>query len=246
MEKLTTKKFLIEYKEHTRYSMFSEEFQYFMGNILLNARVYYQNGKNVLNLTFDEVTITRDGYVICKIIESGLIVIFSEEDEIIKLEGVKDIKSRKNYFLVEERNGMIRVIDKKYGNDIFYFQGSFCWGRKETVILCNTNWFLTKGEEVGYYLYDCINKRILDIKVDKIRSLNTNKFGVCDEKNNLIKVFTGDKIGVYDIQIEKGKKEVIKKLIPIEYQKIEPCNGYILAQKSTEEIDYYNYDGVIL
>ena len=213
MEKLTTKKFLIEYKEHTRYSMFSEEIQYFMGNILLNARVYYQNGKNVLNLTFDEVTITRDGYVICKIIESGLIVIFSEEDEIIKLEGVRDIK---------------------YGNDIFYFQGSFCWGRKETVILCNTNWFLTKGEEVGYYLYDCINKRILDIKVDKIRSLNTNKFGVCDEKNNLIKVFTGDKIGVYDIQIEKGKKEVIKKLIPIEYQKIEPCNGYILAQKSTE------------
>ena len=94
-----------------------------------------------------------------------------------ELEGTIDIKARKNYFIVEEKGNKIRIIDQK-GNDIFTFEGSFCWNPKETVLICNDNWVITKKNEYGYYyLYDCINKTIVEIR---------NKLSVGDELEILV------------------------------------------------------------
>ena len=163
-----------------------------------------------------------------------------------ELEGTIDIKARKNYFIVEEKGNKIRIIDQK-GNDIFTFEGSFCWNPKETVLICNDNWVITKKNEYGYYyLYDCINKTIVEIKNNKVRPLKDNAYGIYSENDNFVKVFNKKYVGVYEIQVEKGKNEALKELIPVEYQKIETFSKYIMAQKETGEIAYYDYDGKVL
>lgn len=245
MEKLTTRKFIIEYEKTIKFSAFSEETQYFEGNILLNCKIYYLNGNSAIYGTIDNITITKEGYIICEKKCDSIIILLSEKDNnIIEIKNVKELKIRKSYILIEKKDEM-QAIDKK-GNIIFSFDGSFCWGRKETIFICNENWIITKKEKYGYRLYDCINGGIFDIKEDSIRILNNNKYGIYNQKENLVKVINQSKMGVYAINAGKEEKEIFKEIIPVEYRKIENEHEYIMAQKETGEIVYYDYDGKVL
>ena len=162
MKKITTTKFLIKYKEKGIYSVFSREPYRLKDNILRDCYIYYRKGNKVFDNIFDEIEI-RDKYVICGNRDKNLIIIlFEDEDTIIKITDARYIDAQKNYFIVETKIGFIRVFDKK-GCDIFSFEGSFCFGKKETVFVCNNKYIVTQDKKCQYHLYDCLNKKSYDI-----------------------------------------------------------------------------------